>query len=318
MYCTSSKLVRPLNPNTLVNSLHVSCGECSIKISKTPGSAGEIIDGCIRLDLADVQSAISIAFIDCQPLRGANNRNTSKRLFQKKLVIWRVFDIEDVPVDMSTNTGQEISFQRRDRIVAGRRWNEGGAPTLALHGWLDNANTFSYLAPRLPELDILALDFAGHGLSDHRPPDVPYTANLDIEDILAIADQAGWHEFNVIGHSMGAEYGSQLAGLFPEKVRNLVCIDGIVESSNAERLIEMRAKRIQANLKPSSSGMRTYESINEMADRAANATGQTFDSAYELVLRGHKGMRWWIYLDNRSSPKGLKRGIWSVPVNSKF
>ena len=45
--------------------------------SKTPGSAGEIIGGWIRLDLAAVQSAISIAFIDCQPLRGANNRNTS-------------------------------------------------------------------------------------------------------------------------------------------------------------------------------------------------------------------------------------------------
>ena len=45
--------------------------------SKTPGSAGEISDGCIRLYLADVQSAIFIAFIDCQPLRGANNRNTS-------------------------------------------------------------------------------------------------------------------------------------------------------------------------------------------------------------------------------------------------
>ena len=45
--------------------------------SKIPGSAGEIIDGWIRLDLANVHSAIFIAFIDCQPLRGANTRNTS-------------------------------------------------------------------------------------------------------------------------------------------------------------------------------------------------------------------------------------------------
>lgn len=40
-----------------------------------------------------------------------------------------------------------------------------GIPVIALHGWLDNANSFARLAPRLKGLRIVALDLAGHGYS---------------------------------------------------------------------------------------------------------------------------------------------------------
>jgi pimeloyl-ACP methyl ester carboxylesterase len=46
---------------------------------------------------------------------------------------------------------------------------EDGLPVIALHGWLDNANSFARLAPRLKGLRIIALDMAGHGHSGHRP-----------------------------------------------------------------------------------------------------------------------------------------------------
>ena len=100
---------------------------------------------------------------------------------------------------------QAIEFEVFDRRMAGKRWGQPtGQPTIALHGWLDNANTFDRLAPMLPELDMVALDFAGHGESDHRPPGVHYHPITDIQDVLAVADQLGWRTFNLIGHSMGA------------------------------------------------------------------------------------------------------------------
>ena len=37
---------------------------------------------------------------------------------------------------------------------------EGGLPVIALHGWLDNANSFARLAPKLKGLRIIALDMA--------------------------------------------------------------------------------------------------------------------------------------------------------------
>ena len=51
---------------------------------------------------------------------------------------------------------------------------EDGLPVIALHGWLDNANSFARLAPKLAGLRIVALDLAGHGHSGHRPAGAGY------------------------------------------------------------------------------------------------------------------------------------------------
>jgi pimeloyl-ACP methyl ester carboxylesterase len=61
---------------------------------------------------------------------------------------------------------------------------EDGHPVIALHGWLDNAATFTRLAPMLPGLRILALDFAGHGYSAHRPPGGSYLIWDNVLDVL--------------------------------------------------------------------------------------------------------------------------------------
>ena len=100
--------------------------------------------------------------------------------------------------------------------IRAKRWGkEGGIPTLCLHGFLDNAASFDRLAPKLHGLDIVAMDFAGHGWSDHRPLGMPYSGLSDLHDILTVADQMEWETFSIIGHSMGAELGAQLAGLYP-------------------------------------------------------------------------------------------------------
>ncbi len=62
---------------------------------------------------------------------------------------------------------------------------EDGLPVIALHGWLDNANSFVRLAPKLKGLRIVALDMAGHGHSGHRPVGAGYAllqAQLRLQD----------------------------------------------------------------------------------------------------------------------------------------
>ena len=53
---------------------------------------------------------------------------------------------------------------------------------------------------------------------------MPYSGLSDLHDILSVADQMEWETFSIIGHSMGAELGAQLAGLYPDRVTALVCL----------------------------------------------------------------------------------------------
>ena len=131
----------------------------------------------------------------------------------------------------------EVRFDVGGRTLAGKRFHGGTVPTIALHGWLDNANSFDALAQALPELDLFALDFAGHGYSDPRAPDVGYWGWLDVQDVIAVADRLGWQRFVIVAHSMGAEYSTQLVGLYPERVSAQICIDGYVEATSITNVL---------------------------------------------------------------------------------
>lgn len=99
-------------------------------------------------------------------------------------------------------------------------------PILALHGWLDNAASFVPLMGQLDER-VVALDFAGHGHSGHRPAGAATHYIDHLRDVLTVLDQLGWEQCVLLGHSMGAGVASLFAGAFPERVAKLVLIEGL-------------------------------------------------------------------------------------------
>ena len=126
---------------------------------------------------------------------------------------------------------------------------EDGLPVIALHGWLDNANSFARLAPKLQGLRIVALDFAGHGHSDHRPCGAGYALADYAFDVLRVAEQLGWKRFALLGHSLGAIVSVVIAGAFPERITHLALIDGILlRSGPAEDAARQMGKALQAQL----------------------------------------------------------------------
>lgn len=118
-----------------------------------------------------------------------------------------------------------------DGRLAGLSWGREDAPTwLALHGWLDNAASFSRLAPLLVErlgIRIVAIDFAGHGRSRHHPPGVDYAIWDYLHDVLDALDSLGLERAGLLGHSMGAGVSCLLAAAVPERVERLMLIDGL-------------------------------------------------------------------------------------------
>jgi len=194
--------------------------------------------------------------------------------------------------------GTEIEFNVLGLRICAKQWgNPEGDPTIALHGWLDNANTFDQLAPLLPELNLIAIDFAGHGKSDHRAEGVHYHPIYDMQDVLAITNELNWHQFNVIGHSMGAAIASELAAMFPDRVRKSVHIDGFLATggNTPRERIEQSRMAIEKILKPHHKA-RVFENVEAMAQRVTEATDQSFEAAKALVDRGHKtvegGITW--------------------------
>lgn len=124
-----------------------------------------------------------------------------------------------------------------------------GQPVIALHGWLDNANSFALLAPRLKGLRILALDLAGHGHSAHRPVGAGYALWDYAHDVLRVAEQLGWQRFALLGHSLGAVISVVLAGALPERISRVALIDGVIPpTATAQDTAERMGMALQAQL----------------------------------------------------------------------
>lgn len=124
-------------------------------------------------------------------------------------------------------SGRDLELRLPHLRVAARAFGPGdGEPTLALHGWLDNAASFERLGPLLPELRVVALDLPGHGRSEHRPAAAVHHFIDWVPEVAAAADALGWETFSIIGHSMGAGIASLTPAAFPERVRRVVLLEG--------------------------------------------------------------------------------------------
>lgn len=137
-------------------------------------------------------------------------------------------------------TARDCDFKLNGMTLRGRRWGvEGGMPVMALHGWLDNCASFDFLAPLITSsksrpLDLVALDLAGHGLSEHRPGLSAYNIWQDLIEILLVSEQLGWSRFALIGHSRGAMISTLFAATYPEKITHLVGIEGLLPGTTEE------------------------------------------------------------------------------------
>lgn len=185
----------------------------------------------------------------------------------------------------------ERDFSVNGQTFAAQQWlDANGEPVLALHGWLDNSESFVRLAPMLNDLNLLALDMAGHGRSCHRLGFAPYNIWEDITEILTIADTMGWQKFSIIGHSRGAIIGALLAGAFPERVNKLVLIEGIfaepTDPSNAPKKLANSIVRTQ---ELSEKSLRVFQDIDSAIKARVNGLFPLSEQAAKaLIVRGVK------------------------------
>ncbi|MFP5441441.1 MAG: alpha/beta fold hydrolase [Gammaproteobacteria bacterium] len=145
-------------------------------------------------------------------------------------------------------TAEEIRLDARGLALAALRWN-AGAPgrVLATHGWLDNAESFRALAPLLPECEIVAIDFPGHGRSAHRGGGIMQYIVEYVADVVGALDALGWDDAILLGHSMGAGVMTCTAAVVPQRVRALWLIEGVApQPAAAEKILDTLGKAVAA------------------------------------------------------------------------
>lgn len=167
--------------------------------------------------------------------------------------------------------------------LSGLHWSNPGAPRLlCLHGWLDNAASFVPLAPWLQDFDLLALDFAGHGFSAHRPQHCRYYMSENIYDVDAVLDYLQWDQCNLLGHSMGGAVACHYAACAPERVQRLISLDAVGIFTQDEEKTGAQWRKSLQGVRQKQSFLRPYESV-EQAMQARQKAAPLSDQAARLL-----------------------------------
>jgi pimeloyl-ACP methyl ester carboxylesterase len=135
---------------------------------------------------------------------------------------------------------EEIQLSLAHITLAAKRYGQADKPMiLALHGWLDNADSFIPLAQAFAHqglfdtFQLMCIDWPGHGLSDHRPGRYPLHWVDYIYDLQAviqdIADEG--QPIIVIGHSLGGIIASAYNACLGENITKLILIEALAPLS---------------------------------------------------------------------------------------
>jgi len=190
---------------------------------------------------------------------------------------------------------EEISFNLGDLTLTGLAYGaEHDDIVLCLHGWLDNAASFTPLMPELKGKRVIAIDWPGHGLSSHRSADAHYHFIDYVYDLLLLCEKNSWDNLDIVAHSMGGMIASAFTAAFPEKVQSLTLLDsiGFISSDAQESTNHLRKGMLSRlkNNKRDESSVSQNKKVHLTIDSAINARMQVSDLGFQqaklLVSRG--------------------------------
>ena len=127
-------------------------------------------------------------------------------------------------------------------------WGNPDAPPLILqHGGRDHCRSWDWVAQELSrDWHVIAADLRGHGDSAWSP-DGDYSAHAFVYDFAQLVQTLGHQQVTIIGHSLGGNIVTRFTGLYPDKVRKLVNIEGL--GLSPKMMAERQAQGMADNLR---------------------------------------------------------------------
>ena len=128
-----------------------------------------------------------------------------------------------------------------------------GLPVLCLAGLTRNMADFDYVAPHLPEVRLIRMDYRGRARSD-RTGAATYTVPQEGKDALELLDHLGIGRAAVLGTSRGGLIGLLLAAVAHDRLLGLCLNDvgPVIERAGLERIFDYVGRNPSA---------RTYEAL---------------------------------------------------------
>ena len=173
-------------------------------------------------------------------------------------------------------------------------WGNPDAPPLILqHGGRDHCRSWDWVAQELrDDWHVIAPDLRGHGDSEWSP-EGHYGMDAFVYDFAQLVQTLGFEQVTIVAHSLGGNIATRFAGLFPNKVRQLVNIEGLGlgsrdgdKENDDDPIVRMR-RWIEEKRKASGRLPRRYTSLREAYERMKEANGFLTDGqARHLTTHG--------------------------------
>ncbi|HET7857293.1 MAG TPA: alpha/beta hydrolase [Gaiellaceae bacterium] len=142
-----------------------------------------------------------------------------------------------------------------------------GPPVVLLHGLTCNSAYWLRVVSLLPGRRVIALDFGGHGLSEHRKS----YAYADYErDLLSLLDELGLDRVSVAGHSLGG-YVALLAATRSDRIAAVLAMDVKSDWTDADAELADRSRSAEQRIEPGRDALvgrlaRTLQPVTLSAD----------------------------------------------------
>jgi pimeloyl-ACP methyl ester carboxylesterase len=182
----------------------------------------------------------------------------------------------------------------RDRVITANRldlhlleWGEAGPVVLLLHGFLEHAHVWDWVAPQLASAGyhVCALDWRGHGDSEWIGAGGYYHFIDYVADLAGVVRALGGRVV-LVGHSMGGGAAVLYAGTEPQRVQALVSIEGLgVPDSEPQAVpervvgwlqdLERAAQRVRGTIGFDAAVQRLHERFPRFPDAVARHLVET-------------------------------------------
>jgi len=190
---------------------------------------------------------------------------------------------------LSTPELREFSANLKTLTLCGLETGDPNGPVaIALHGWLDNSLSFEPVLNHLKSSNyrVIAIDFPGHGLSDHRAADGLYYFIEWVADVIALIDYLEADDVYLIGHSMGGFVAQIVAATIPDKVSKMTLIEAFgLMAENPDKTTEQLRKSFADRRKLNGREAPVYPDAERLVKLRSEASELDVDTIRPLVMR---------------------------------